>query len=66
MISVALFHHIRQLYEREGLSQRQIAKKLGISRNTVAKYLKQEAVLPTAIERKQIYNTNIILKKRKE
>lgn len=56
MISVALFHHIRQLFEREGLSQRQIAKKLGISRNTVAKYLKQDAVLPTAVERKQIYS----------
>ncbi|MCZ0756983.1 hypothetical protein [Anoxybacillus sp. J5B_2022] len=31
MIKMAQFHHIKILHEVEGLSQRQIAKKLGIS-----------------------------------
>lgn len=41
MIEMDQFHHIKYLKEVEGLSQRQIAKKLDISRNTVSKYLKQ-------------------------
>ena len=32
------YEHIRRMYLVDGLSQRQIAQKLGISRNTVAKY----------------------------
>ena len=32
------YGHIRRMYLVDGLSQRQIAEKLGISRNTVAKY----------------------------
>ena len=32
------YEHIRRMYLVDGLSQRQIAHKLGISRNTVAKY----------------------------
>ncbi|MDR7075957.1 transcriptional regulator with XRE-family HTH domain [Neobacillus niacini] len=40
MIEMAQFHNIKFLKEVEGLSQRQIATKLGISRNTVSKYLK--------------------------
>lgn len=35
---------IRQLYAVEGLSQRQIAKTLGISRNTVRRYCNSENV----------------------
>lgn len=54
MISMAQFHYIKFLHEVEGLSQRQIAKKLGISRNTVSKYLKTNQMPPT-IQRQQIY-----------
>lgn len=54
MIDVAQYYRIKQMHEREGMSQRQIAKELGISRNTVSKYLKAENP-PTAIQRKEIY-----------
>jgi transposase len=39
MITVAQFHLIKHCIEREGLSQRKTAEKLGISRNTVKKHL---------------------------
>ena len=46
-----------QIFEGlEGLSLRQIAKKLNISRNTVSKYLKQ-CEAPTTIHRKKVYGT---------
>ncbi|WP_203225273.1 sigma factor-like helix-turn-helix DNA-binding protein, partial [Ectothiorhodospira haloalkaliphila] len=48
----AQFYNIKFMKEVEGLSQRQIAKKLGISRNTVSKYLKQGEP-PTTIHRKK-------------
>ncbi|NRD79025.1 IS21 family transposase [Bacillus sp. BRMEA1] len=54
MIDMAQFHNIKFLKEVEGLSQRQIAKKLGISRNTVSKYLKQNEP-PTTINRQKVY-----------
>lgn len=38
-IDVEIYETIRKLYTHEGLSQRAIARKLGISRNTVAKYV---------------------------
>ncbi len=50
------FHDIKFLKEVEGLSQRQISKRLGIARNTVSKYLKQDQV-PTTILRQQTYAT---------
>ncbi|MBS3976251.1 MAG: helix-turn-helix domain-containing protein [Syntrophomonadaceae bacterium] len=37
-IEVELYEKIRQFYEHDGMSQRAIAKKLNISRNTVKKY----------------------------
>lgn len=52
---MAQFHHIKFLHEVEGLSQRQIAQKLGISRNTVSKYLKQNEA-PTTIHRQKHYH----------
>ncbi|WP_240033885.1 IS21 family transposase [Oceanobacillus profundus] len=52
---MAQYHHIKFLKEVEGLSQRQIAIKLGISRNTVSKYLKQNKP-PTTIKRKHTYS----------
>ncbi|WP_313897655.1 helix-turn-helix domain-containing protein, partial [Bacillus litorisediminis] len=54
MINMAQFHRIKILKEIEGLSQRQIAKKLGISRNTVSKYTKQQEA-PTTILRQNVY-----------
>lgn len=53
---MAQFHNIKFLKEVEGLSQRQIATKLGISRNTVSKYLKNNTA-PTTVLRKNIYGT---------
>ena len=50
MIDMAHYHRIKFLKEVEGLSQRQIAQKLGISRNTVSKYLKENKP-PTTIRR---------------
>lgn len=51
---MAQFHIIKYLHEVEGLSQRQIAKKLGISRNTVSKYLNSNQP-PTTIQREKSY-----------
>jgi transcriptional regulator with XRE-family HTH domain len=56
MIEMAQYHNIKFLKEVEGLSQRQIATKLGISRNTVSKYLKNNTA-PTTILRKYVYGT---------
>jgi transposase len=55
MIEMAQYHRIKWLYEREGLSQRKIAAELGISRNTVRKYL-EGAEMPTTLQRKQAYS----------
>ncbi|WP_245605578.1 sigma factor-like helix-turn-helix DNA-binding protein, partial [Thermicanus aegyptius] len=53
---MAQYHHIKFLKEVEGLSQRQIAKQLGISRNTVRKYLSNQTA-PTVIQRQNVYRT---------
>ncbi|MGM0878868.1 MAG: IS21 family transposase [Bacillota bacterium] len=53
---MAQFHNIKFLKEVEGLSQRQIATKLGISRNTVSKYIKHNES-PTTIYRQKIYRS---------
>ncbi|WP_407921201.1 helix-turn-helix domain-containing protein [Bacillus salipaludis] len=56
MIEMAQFHKIKFLSEVEGLSQRRIATKLGISRNSVSKYLKEHTA-PTTILRKTVNGT---------
>jgi transposase len=53
---MAQFHDVKFLKEVEGLSQRQISKRLGIARNTVNKYLKQDHA-PTTILRQKTYGT---------
>ncbi|WP_246187547.1 helix-turn-helix domain-containing protein [Ornithinibacillus caprae] len=52
---MAQYHHIKFLKEVEGLPQRQIAKKLGISRNTVSKYIKQNEA-STTVNRTYTYS----------
>jgi transposase len=42
MIKVDQYQLIRELYAVKGLSQREIARTLGVSRNTVRKYCKGE------------------------
>jgi transposase len=44
LIGVDYYKHIRHLYAVEGLSQRAIAKRLGISRKTVRRYCLGEVV----------------------
>ncbi len=43
-IEVDLFQKIRYLHEHEEMSQRAIARMLGVSRNTVKKYCEGELV----------------------
>jgi transposase len=59
MIEVAQYYLIKQLYEREGLSQREIAKRLKISRNTVRAYL-QSGQVPTTVTRKESYGKRVL------
>lgn len=42
VVGVDQYKHIRKMAVEEGLSQREIARRLGISRNTVARYCKGE------------------------
>ncbi|WP_378939863.1 IS21 family transposase [Metabacillus herbersteinensis] len=53
---MAQYHNIKFMKEVEGLSERQIAKKLGISRNTVSKYSKQNDA-PSTVFRQKVYGT---------
>lgn len=54
MISMAQYHRIKWLHEREGFSERKIAIELGISRNTVKKYIDAEEI-PTTFTRNKTY-----------
>lgn len=60
MIEVAQYYLIKQLYEREGLSQREFAKRLKISRNTVSVYLQSGQVRTTAT-RKESYGKRVLI-----
>ena len=40
MITMDMIGRIRRLSQRDGLSERQIARETGLSRNTVAKWLR--------------------------
>ena len=46
MIDVAMLSLIRRLHMREGVSLRGIARRTGISRNTIKKYLAGQVVVP--------------------
>ena len=52
MIDVALLGIIRRWHLRDQISLREIAKRLGISRNTVRRYLRSETVEPAYAERR--------------
>ena len=52
MIDVALLSVIRRWHHREGLSVRKIARRTGLSRNTVRKYLASKVVEPRYPDRK--------------
>ena len=51
MIDVALLGIIRRWHLRDQVSLREIAKRLGISRNTVRRYLRSEITEPAYPER---------------
>lgn len=51
MIDVALLGIIRRWHLRDQVSLREISRRLGISRNTVRRYLRSEAVEPVYAER---------------
>ncbi len=46
MIDVALLSVIRRWHFRDGLSQREIARRTGLSRNTIRKYLNSKIIEP--------------------
>jgi AcrR family transcriptional regulator len=52
MIDVALLGIIRRWYIREQIPLREIARRLGISRNTVRRYLRSETIEPAYAERR--------------
>gem|GEM_PF-993755 len=52
MIDVALLGIIRRWHLRDQISLREIAKRLGISRNTVRRYLRSETVEPAYADRR--------------
>lgn len=43
---MSLLSVIRRRHFREGMSQREIARRTGLSRNTVRKYLKDQTIEP--------------------
>ena len=51
MIDVALLSIIRRWHIRDQVSLREIARRLGISRNTVRRYLRSETIEPSYADR---------------
>ena len=51
MIDVAILSIIRRWHFRDHVSLREIAKRLGVSRNTVRRYIRAGTVLPAYPER---------------
>jgi transposase len=47
VINVALLSVIRRWHFRDGLSQREIARRTGLSRNTIRKYINSKVVEPS-------------------
>ena len=54
MIDVALLGIIRRWHIRDQIPLREIARRLGISRNTVRRYLRSETTEPTYAERRMV------------
>jgi DNA-binding transcriptional regulator YiaG len=44
VISVGMLAEIRRMHLRDGLSIREVSRRMGLSRNTVRKWLRQEGV----------------------
>lgn len=54
MIDVSLLSVMRRWYFRDGLSQREITKRTGLSRNTVRRYLKNDITEPVYTKRQTL------------
>ncbi|MDB5989669.1 MAG: transposase [Herbaspirillum sp.] len=54
MIDVALIGLIRRWHIRDQLSLREISRRLGISRNTVRRYIRSETIEPVYADRKSV------------
>lgn len=54
MIDVSLLSVMRRWYFRDGLSQREITKRTGLSRNTVRRYLKNVIAEPIYTKRQSL------------
>ena len=54
MIDVALIGLIRRWHIRDQLSLREISRRLGISRNTVRRYIRSDTIEPVYADRKSV------------
>ena len=54
MIDVSLLSVMRRWYFREGMSQREIARRTGLSRNTVRRYLNNDITEPVYPKRQAL------------
>ncbi len=57
MIDVSLLSVIRHWHFREGMSQREIARRTGLSRNTVKRYLKDQTIVAVYPKRHSLKNS---------
>ncbi|MGI2788923.1 winged helix-turn-helix transcriptional regulator, partial [Vibrio fluvialis] len=54
VIDVSLLSVIRRWHFREGMSQREIARRTGLSRNTVKRYLKDRTIVAVYPKRQSL------------
>lgn len=58
MIDVSLLSVIRRWHFRDGMSQREVARRTGLSRNTVRRYLKDQTIEPAYPKRDSLSKLN--------